>query len=252
MENIPQKTYFKKIKKQLLLFCIFLSSLTASAVSNAQNKPFFDFYGSNAIGSNRGFDNQAIDNEYVDTARGVLHFDYTDMFIPGNGGFDLSIKRWYSSRKADPKDPSLRNNYGLIPGWNMGFGSATIVREQSNCNKATRDNVFFEMPNGGAAERMTSTLTTNFDKIIETNGGFSNVSTGVVTLVNKNGTQYEMSRIVSGPFNSIFYAGCTTQKWLTTKIIDANGNYALINYDTANEPLSVVTNDGRIVNYTKI
>jgi YD repeat-containing protein len=60
-----------------------------------------------------------------------------------------------------------------------------------------------------------------------------------------------MSRIVSGPFNSIFYAGCTTQKWLTTKIVDASGNYALINYDTANEPLSVVTNDGRIVSYTK-
>ena len=55
--------------------------------------------------------------EHIDPFSGKLQFHHVDLFLPGNGGFDIRIQRSYSSGDGFLRDPSP---YGV--GWTMGFG----------------------------------------------------------------------------------------------------------------------------------
>jgi uncharacterized protein YbcV (DUF1398 family) len=70
-----------------------------------------------------------------------------------------------------------------------------------------------------------------------------------VTLTDRNGVQYEMNRRYAVATNGLFYSGCSAFKYLTTKITDTNGNYAIINYQNNEEISSITTSDGKTVTY---
>jgi hypothetical protein len=83
-----------------------------------------DFFGATGISKGAGVVSN-LENEYIDTSRGALHLDYTDMSIPGNGGFELKIKRFYNSSRNSSSYSTTSKIFG-VQGWQLGFGSATL------------------------------------------------------------------------------------------------------------------------------
>jgi RHS repeat-associated protein len=232
-------------------------SIVCSQVTQISNQPLGDYFGTLGVNKNSGV-TSAFANEYIDTARGSLHLSHTDMHIPGNGGFDLSIQRFYNSSRMKAAYSSQSNFYGL-QGWQMHFGTATLFVEGAACNKPARNFVQFELPDGSSAQSISGDsnmkLANNLWRISHT-GIFPNTPLqGSFTITDKNGTQYEMKKAFASSAHAKANGGdnfnCPTYRYLTTKITDANNNYAVIEYDPVIEEriTKITTNDGRQVNY---
>ncbi|MFC3678610.1 hypothetical protein [Bacterioplanoides pacificum] len=68
------------------------------------------------------------DNENIDTFSGKLQLKYRDVYIPGNGGMDISIYRTYTSIQA--KSFPHRTPYGV--GWTMHMGRIVTPKAYSD------------------------------------------------------------------------------------------------------------------------
>ena len=98
-------------------------------------EPIPSFYEDPGKSPNREYTSQHA-REHIDPFTGKLQWHYTDVFIPGNGGFDLNVPRSYSSQGEFFPAHSA---YGV--GWTMHFG-----RVLRNANSLICDTTLFTAP----------------------------------------------------------------------------------------------------------
>ncbi|MGB4066208.1 MAG: hypothetical protein WBK19_20465 [Azonexus sp.] len=235
--------------KRILIGCICVAQLLSGiAVADIQR----GYYDDPGIYPNRNYVNNNY-WEHIDPFNGSAQHQYVDLFIPGNGQFDLKVLRTYSSAMLD----KASDHYTQIsPGWDLHFGRVvTTGFNGATCQNAnpgtSNENPVWIAPDGsrqtwfypGSTPQANNVLTSPQSwRLICTNG-----APGYLTVYSPDGIQYEMRRYISGwgEFNGAYV-------WQTTKITDRNGNYATITYPDATRPEigTVQTNDGRLLTFS--
>ena len=93
-------------------------------------------------------------NESISPFNGILQITNTDIYLPGNGGMDISVIRRYQS---SVEDRSVKQVYGY--GWDISYGELRFatanVLNASTCTTAaglfdTKDNPVFITPQGSS------------------------------------------------------------------------------------------------------
>jgi hypothetical protein len=110
-----------------------------------------DFYAEPGLNPFRSSMGQDV-TEHIDPFSGSVQLSYVDLSIPGDGGLDLNITRYYNLPQGSP---GYANPFGY--GWTMHFGRITIGSGHASqlCDSAavpggdTRNNPSMEMPSGG-------------------------------------------------------------------------------------------------------
>lgn len=223
-------------------FIMLLVLSTASAESVIP-----DAYGDPGLYPNRTYINQNLD-EYIDPFSGSLQHHSTDIYVPGNGGFDLKVIRSYNSASIDANCPACFKGLAGL-GWTIHFGrvlqssSSTAICQNANPNNVG-ENPALELMDGS---RQLLTYTGQSSPLMLTTQRWR-VNCGpdgnTVIAHSPEGTRYDMTQTVSLP------GGISA--WYASKITDRNGNYATISYTSAGSPeiSQITTNDGRIVSFS--
>jgi RHS repeat-associated protein len=230
-----------------------LALMCGAGLVQAQGSRMPDFYSEPGMSANRDYTNQHF-GENIDPFTGALQLSYTDIFIPGNGGFDLKISRAYNSSLVDRTTPKHQSVMGV--GWTFHMGRVTTSKPYADGEfcpaynaSSSADNPVLELPDGSKQQlffvssdpagnmRSTQGWRAQCDK--------SGVSPGIRYLVwSPDGTRYTMERRIKFNDNSAYY---------TTAIRDRNGNFATVFYRTSNIDAAVLTgintNDGRSVSF---
>lgn len=130
------------------LLALTLSTVALSATAQTGGK-LPDFYKEPGLQPNRDFVNQHF-GEHIDPFTGALQLHYTDIHIPGNGGFDLNIQRSYNSASVDRANPKHHSMMGV--GWSLHMGRVTKAGSGICTNddfNSSSDNPVLETPDGG-------------------------------------------------------------------------------------------------------
>jgi YD repeat-containing protein len=188
-----------------------------------------DFYKEPGMQPNRDYVNQHF-GEHIDPFTGALQLHYTDIHIPGNGGFDLNVSRSYNSASVDRANPKHHSMMGV--GWSLHMGrvSKTGIDICSNTDPDSgNDNPVLETPDGGT-QRLYFTSSGSPLMITQRRWKaecISGANPGLLISA-PNGTQYRMNRqYAEGTFENPVYT------YYTTLITDRNGNTMTVNYNTA-------------------
>lgn len=206
-----------------------------------------DFYKEPGINPNRSYVNQNF-NEHIDPFSGGLQLHYTDIHIPGNGKFDLSVIRSYNSSSVAWLNPAIYDSLAGV-GWNVHFGR--VLKKSSDiCNTSATtvaSNPVVEMPDGG---RHLLAFTGGTAPLALSNQRWRADCFGSgagMTVYSPDGTRYDMNHMVN-----VSVGPATMYAWYTTRITDRNGNFATVNYASGASPeiTSITTNDGRSVSFT--
>jgi len=206
-----------------------------------------DYYKDAGFNPNRASVNSNL-NEYIDPFTGSLQHRYTDINLPGNGGFDLQVIRSYNSSALDSANSTQYDSLmGL--GWTVHFGRVLKYANSNVCintvGTSTSDNPVIELPDGsrqllaftgGSAPQMLTVRRWRAD---------CNGSGGLI-VYSPDGIRYDMTQLVA-----FAVSGSTQYSWYATKITDRNGNYATISYagSASAQINSVSTSDGRTLNF---
>jgi RHS repeat-associated protein len=210
-----------------------------------------DFYKEPGMYPNRDYTNQHF-GEHIDPFTGALQLHYTDVFIPGNGGFNLAVQRSYNSSVVDKSQPKHNSMMGV--GWSLHFGRVTKAGSGGICSNddslTSTDNPVLETSNG-STQRLY--FTASGSPLMLTTQRWraecaGSTSPGLI-IYSPDGTRYLMSKQVSeGGF-----AG-TVNAYYTTLITDRNGNTATVSYNNSNtaaaEITGISTSDGRSVTFS--
>lgn len=109
-----------------------------------------DFYQEPGLFPNRDYVNQHV-TEYVDPFSGALQLHSVDLYLPGNGGFDLEVVRSYNSASIDPTNPAAFDSLAGL-GWTVHFGRVLKTHDAQICvNRlayTVADNPVLELPDG--------------------------------------------------------------------------------------------------------
>lgn len=224
----------KNFKKIIAL--VFLLPIAAAAGS------IRDYYDEPGINPFKNLGNQDFVEE-VDTFSGMLRIGLTDTLIPGNGGFDLTIRRTYST----PAIGGETTPYGY--GWTLHFGRVVVgtldeskVCAQHQWATSVIDNPSIELPDGS---RKLLVLADYHNTYLITKDWWSaECVSGNLVVKSPDGTTYYMDyRHTDGTIVSKY----------ATHIEDANGNSIDINYNTSSAGMvyidSISTSDGRSVDF---
>jgi len=110
-------------QRRLLPFFFFFGALFAIANASAEPDPtnptIPSFYQEGGFAQGHG-SASTHGNERIDTFAGKLQWHNADLVIPGPGGFDLVVKRSYSSPDLEYPEPSP-----VGCGWTMHYGRVT-------------------------------------------------------------------------------------------------------------------------------
>jgi len=189
--------------------------------------------------------------EYIDPLSGNLSLQYVDVFVPGNGGFDLKVVRSYNQRKINEYYSSIGR------GWDIHFGRVKNRSNQTSCDSADLQTMSLELPDGSvqalfksnATPQLPNTLSSDFVTTQLWKAKCDSVSGGLF-VYGPDGTQYDMTlRSISNYPVAGF--------WLVTKITDRNGNVANLTYETQltsgrGEVKTVTTSDGRSLTFNYV
>jgi hypothetical protein len=224
------------------LIATLLSSLFALTSHAQTGGKMPDFYKEPGLQPNRDFVNQHF-GEHIDPFTGALQLHYTDIHIPGNGGFDLNVQRSYNSASVNKNNPKQNSNMGV--GWSLHFGRVTKAGTDGICTndfETSTDNPVVEMPDG-STQRLYFTssgsplaLTTRRWKA-ECIFGSSNPG---LIIYATDGTKYTMNKqVAEGTFEAPVFA------YYTTRIEDRNGNTMTVNYNSSNTAMAELTSVSR-------
>jgi len=202
-----------------------------------------DYYDAPGVYPTRDYVNQHF-GEHIDPFTGRLQLHYVDVFIPGNGGFDLQIQRSYSNVN-DLAGPPLYSPLGA--GWTLHLGRIS----KSNalpCDGSLWTNTLHapvvELPDGSQQILAGRTAYSGADYVsvnrwrAQCFGG----GTGLI-VTSPEGVSYQMSKAYSD--GGAYY-------WYAERITDRNGNSLSIAYTTVAGRLlisSVTASDGRFVSF---
>ena len=164
--------------------------------------------------------------EHIDPLSGNLSLQYVDVFIPGNGGFDLKVVRSYNQRKIN----EYYSPFGR--GWDIHFGRIRNITLQTDCNTANPQSMLLELPDGSlqtlyksnaTPTRIPNTLSTDFITTQLWKAKCDPASGGVI-VYSPDGSQYDMTIRTERSNPASGY-------WLVSKITDRNGNTATFIYE---------------------
>lgn len=232
------------------LVAAFSAILFAAPVALAQ-EALPDFYKEPGIYPNRDYVNQHF-TEHVDPFTGALQLHSVDVFLPGEGGFDLKVVRSFNSTRINPlnlADASTRSLAGL--GWTVHFGRVLKSRNANVCLNTdganVNDNPVLELPDGSRQVLAFTPLGSPLMLTTQRWRADCHVGGNGLSVFSPEGVRYDMTRLVNeigGP--SPVYA------WYTTQITDRNGNSATIAYTTmgiTEAITSVTASDGRVITF---
>jgi RHS repeat-associated protein len=210
-----------------------------------------DFYKEPGLYPNRDYVNQHV-TENVDPFTGSLQIHSTDVYLPGNGSFDLKVIRSFNSSRINPLNPADATTTSLAGlGWTVHFGRVLKSKNTQVCvntdgGTAINDNPVLELPDGS---RQVFAFT-GLSPLMLTAARWRaecNKVTGGLDVSSPDGVRYEMTQAVAE-------AGGTSPLygWYTTKIVDRNGNTATVSYAAVGSPQisGVSTSDGRSITFT--
>ncbi len=227
-----------------------LGVLALNGVLKAQ-EALPDFYKEPGLYPNRDYVNQHA-TENVDPFTGALQIHSTDIYLPGNGGFDLKVIRSFNSSRINPLNPLDPNTSSLTGlGWTVHFGrvlkkgASANVCLNNDSGVAIGDNPVLELPDGsrqvlaftgGSSPLMLTTQRWRAD-CLAGNG---------LAVYSPDGVRYDMTQQVQE-----VGAPYPISAWYTTKITDRNGNNATISYAAAASPQisGVSASDGRSITF---
>jgi RHS repeat-associated protein len=232
-------------------FGLFLS-LCAVPLSGFAQEVIPDFYKEPGLQPNRDYVNQHV-TENIDPFTGSLQVHSVDVFLPGNGDFDLKVVRSFNNKRIIPSnvaDLSTTSPAGL--GWTVHFGRVLKTRNTFVClntdnGTAIGDNPVLELPDGS---RQVLAFTASGSPLMVTAGRWRAECLGAGTglsVYSPDGVRYDMTQ-------QVLEANSGTQTinaWYTTAITDRNGNTATVAYAAAATPeiRSVTTSDGRSISF---
>ena len=224
----------------VVIFCLLISG-------SALAEEIRDYYTEPGLNP---FKQEMLDlNEGIDPFSGALQLKYRDLHIPGNGGMDISINRFYTHRQENAP-LGARSYTGL--GWTMHFGRIVVptAHRHKLCTQTlwsvhTQDNPSIEFPDGGREMLVLSDFHTD------------------ETLITKNNWKADCQGVTQGmrvtaPDGKIYYMDVAeyTQdqySWYTSRIEDLDGNWIEIHYQQNATGIqyidSVTSSDGRIVEF---
>lgn len=205
----------------------------------------------------RDFINQHL-TEYVDPFNGALHIQSVDLFLPGNGGFDLKLIRSYRTNTI--VNPAAEPATLAGVGWTVHFGRVLMKGSSTPCpgalNRSVTDNPVIELPDGSQHILFRTGQTSPF--YLSTQRWRADcIGSSGFAVFSPDGTRYEMTKQVlevGAPMlaNQIY-------GWYTTRIEDRNGNYAVVNYNPTGpiqinsvQANSVHNNDPRSITVTHL
>jgi YD repeat-containing protein len=193
-------------------------------------------------------------NEHIDPFTGGLQLRHVDVFIPGDGGLNLTIQRVYNSNNvyksrddgsggAAPYPSALLSRSPFGMGWSLHFGRVTrSAATPAPCDPSQTDDVLdnpvLELPDG------SQQILVNNDTGLLNGPLYITKDQWVATCITPNsgllvvspdGTQYRMDHLVSG---GTTYDADTDNAWYTTQIKDRNGNTIDITYTADTVPAS--------------
>ncbi|WP_221227833.1 RHS repeat domain-containing protein [Rhodocyclus tenuis] len=210
-----------------------------------------DFYRDPGLYPNRAYVNQSA-NEHIDPFTGALQWHFTDIHLPGNGGFDLKVTRSYNSATINPDNPAASYDSIAGLGWTIHFGRVLKTKDAYVClNKnalSVVDNPALELPDG--SRQLLAFTGSTSPLLLSTQRWRADCApagqTGLI-VYSPDGVRYDMTQVVNvGSGVSPVYA------FYTTKITDRNGNYATVSYANGSSPeiTSVTTSDGRSLSFS--
>ena len=200
--------------------------------------------------------------ENIDPFSGNLQLSYVDLSIPGNGGLDINVTRYYNLPQSSP---GYANPFGY--GWTMHFGRITIGSGHANqlCGAGdpvggdTLNNPSIEMPSGGRELLVHSSVLNDGSYITKSNWKAKCIDPGDykrgIVATAPDGTSYYMREYVfmQGEDGPAGEAAPTVETWLTTQIVDAYGNTLDISYLAIASGMQLATridaSDGRRVTF---
>lgn len=223
--------------------------------------------------------------ENIDPFSGNLNLSYVDLLVPGNGGFDIKIRRHYNSNRVYVPDFSLPQNlvqafrspFGT--GWTMHFGRVLKTHNQEtnmpvgcedpwvNGENNQLNDAVLEKPEGGTATlfpNATSFATSN-ELVTKDNWvAYCRPNGAGFDVYSSDGTKYEMTEHRQGDVEGAPSLVMQYHAWYPSRIIDRNGNYITITYrpvgtvSTGKEALPDTirgfhpnnTADGRVVTFS--
>ncbi len=215
--------------------------------------------------------------EHIDPFTGGLNLAYVDLVVPGNGGLDIKIQRYYSSNNVyvsraqmglvgnTPPHPSVlqrRTPVGL--GWSMHFGRVVKARQNPDfgpCHTSafddTTNNPVLELPDG-RKEILFVNATSAIDALFITKSqwvAYCLPASAGLLVISPEGMKYTMDYRVSGRGYPVTDINQRIFAWHTTRIEDRNGNYVAIDYYTERSGThalirQITSSDGRLVSFT--
>ncbi len=131
-------------------FALGVSCAVASSVW--AGPPLPGFYQDPGLPSHRATVNHNLD-EHIDPFTGMLQIQTVDDTIPGNGGFDLSLRRSYNNPSAVFGTTSDTQSYNRTPnvgvGWNLLIGGRLYTALGAGGACGGGNQMVFETPDGG-------------------------------------------------------------------------------------------------------
>ncbi len=233
--------------------------LAAPAVmAEDETRDFYAEPGMNPFRTSAGQDA----TENIDPFSGNLQLSYVDLSIPGNGGLDINITRYYNLPQSAP---GYANPFGY--GWTMHFGRVTIGSGHANqlCGgepapgNDTLDNPSLEMPDGGRELLVRSSALNDGTYITKSNWKAACIdpadyTRGIVATA-PDGTAYYMDEYVfmQGEDGAAGEPAPFVETWLASRIIDASGNTIDVTYLEIASGIKLATgleaSDGRQVSF---
>lgn len=211
-----------------------------TGVSNviADPQPYYE----PGINPYRELSSQQGEVDTVDPFLGQLKIRHLDLLLPGNGGLDIKVWRYYDT--ANIGGPVTPAGEGLGVGWVSHFGRLRNSCEQYGVY-AIRP--ILELPDGSVQKFFVAQSGTGYGFISKDGWAGNCIGTAYsglgMILISPEGTRYELSVK-------------SADVWLVKKITDRNGNW--INFDyglpsLGQNPtmhlLQLTTNDGRSIGF---
>ncbi len=201
----------------------------------------------------------------VDPFTGALKIAVQDLFLPGNGGLDISVVRNYQSvTNTGPYSNGRSSRTPFGTGWDIHFGRVLVTSQQSFINNSSN-----------AAGCKIGQVSSKLNPILELPDGSRDV------LVDADGTDYAFitkgrwigeclpsgaenrdgGLLVTSPEGLEYLFNVKGQvalepssgAYLVSKITDPDGNYLKFTYNTDSNFFKVLTrinsSDGRVVSF---
>lgn len=208
--------------------------------------PLPGYYSAPGLDPHRDYHSQHF-NEFIDPFTGRLQLHYVDIFLPGNGSFDLRVQRSYTNPDAAFTGRNVNGK-----GWTMHFGRV-LKGDSDICSGVGQVSVLknpvLELPDGGT--QLLYHRPGQYPLYLTAARWAAECATGGAGLIvtSPEGVRYEMTHLANvGTMLDPEYA------WYAKRITDRNGNYFDVTYSTnPNGYLlikSVMASDGREVSFS--